>query len=202
MSLVRRYSLAQGRELVGIAREQIEAEVNNKPFMLFEDVLENYQEVSGCFVTLNIGKSLRGCIGYPEPIFPLWQALRRAAVAAAFQDSRFYPVQPEELNQIRIEVNILTTPVVLNGKTQKDIVQQIVIGRDGLIIQKGRKRGLFLPSVPVVENWDIDSYLAHLCLKASLKKDAWKNLDQVQLWTFQSQIFEETTPNGEIVEMV
>ena len=202
MNDVRKYSLKQGKELVGIAREQIEAYVNDRPFMLFEDVLENYQELSGCFVTLNIDSHLRGCIGYPEPAFPLWQALRRSAIAAASEDPRFMPVTTEELNQISVEVNVLTTPVELVAKDVEEVLGEIVIGRDGLIIQKGRKRGLLLPSVPVVENWDVDLFLAHLCLKANLRTDAWKNLNEVKLWTFQSQIFEEKTPRGEVIELV
>ena len=202
MSEVRRYTLAQGQELVGIAREQIEAFVNERPFMLFEDVLENYQELSGCFVTLNIDSHLRGCIGYPEPVFPLWQALRRSAIAAASEDPRFMPVNSAELNKILVEVNVLTEPVEMIAKTPEEVISQIKIGRDGLIIQKGRRRGLLLPSVPVVENWDVDLFLAHVCLKANLKTEMWKNLDMVQLWTFQSQIFEEKTPYGEIVEIV
>ncbi len=202
MNDVRKYSLEQGKELVGIAREQIDAYVNDRPFLLFEDILENYQELSGCFVTLNIDSHLRGCIGYPEPVFPLWQALRRSAIAAASEDPRFMPVTPKELEQISVEVNVLTTPMELVAKDIEELFTRIVIGRDGLIIQKGRKRGLLLPSVPVVENWDLDLFLAHLCLKANLRTEAWKNLNEVTLWTFQSQIFEEKTPRGEIVELV
>ena len=202
MENVRKYSLAQGKELVGIAREQIDALVKERPFMLFEDVLENYQELSGCFVTLNLDSHLRGCIGYPEPAFPLWQAIRRSAIAAASEDPRFMPVTNEELDNITVEVNVLTTPVELIAKDVAEVLTKIVVGRDGLIIQKGRKRGLLLPSVPVVENWDVDLYLAHLCLKANLRVEAWKNLDEVRLWTFQSQIFEEKTPRGEIVELI
>lgn len=202
MENVRKYSLAQGKELVGIAREQIDALVKERPFMLFEDVLENYQELSGCFVTLNFDSHLRGCIGYPEPAFPLWQAIRRSAIAAASEDPRFMPVTNEELDNITVEVNVLTTPVELIAKDVAELLTKIVVGRDGLIIQKGRKRGLLLPSVPVVENWDVDIYLAHLCLKANLRVEAWKNLDEVRLWTFQSQIFEEKTPRGEIVELI
>jgi uncharacterized protein (TIGR00296 family) len=96
----------------------------------------------------------------------------------------------------------LTTPVELVAKDIEELFTKIVIGRDGLIVQKGRKRGLLLPSVPVVENWDVDLFLAHLCLKANLRTEAWKNLNEVTLWTFQSQIFEEKTPRGEIVELV
>ena len=95
------------------------------------------------------------------------------------------------------QVTVLTEPVLMDCP-KEDIPKNIVIGRDGLIIQFGRRRGLLLPQVPVDWGWDVNEYLRQICYKAGLPDDAWK-LKDAMMWTFTGEIFHETSPRGEIV---
>ena len=131
----------------------------------------------GVFVTLTTQqageKMLRGCIGYPEPQLPLVEATISAAISAATRDPRFPPISISELNDILIEVSILTLPSLINVKKTTDYPQQITIGRDGLIIERGMYKGLLLPQVPIEWNWNAEEFLGHCCEKAGLLSDAW-----------------------------
>ena len=142
------------------------------------------QTPRGVFVTLRTRGRLRGCIGYPEPILPLGEAVRKAAVGAAFHDPRFPPLEPEEYPEVRIEINVLTPPVAVRT------VEGIEVGRHGLIVRQGSRRGLLLPSVPVEYGWDRETFLAHTCLKAGLAPDAWKS-SSTTIFVFESEIFQE-----------
>jgi len=95
-----------------------------------------------------------------------------------------------------VEVTVLTPPELITATTPEEIKGSIVIGRDGLIIEKGYYRGLLLPQVPVEWGWDVDEYLVNLCYKAGLPPDAWK---QARIYRFQGEIFSETEPYGEVV---
>jgi uncharacterized protein (TIGR00296 family) len=131
----------------------------------------------GVFVTLTTQqageKMLRGCIGYPEPQLPLVEATISAAISAATRDPRFPPISISELNDILIEVSILTLPSLINVEKTTDYPLQITIGRDGLIIERGMYKGLLLPQVPIEWNWNAEEFLGHCCEKAGLLSDAW-----------------------------
>jgi uncharacterized protein (TIGR00296 family) len=131
----------------------------------------------GVFVTLTTQqageKMLRGCIGYPEPQLPLVEATISAAISAATHDPRFPPISISELDDILIEVSILTLPSLINVEKTTDYPQQIKIGRDGLIIERGIYKGLLLPQVPIEWNWNAEEFLGHCCEKAGLLSDAW-----------------------------
>ena len=164
----------EGEMAVRIARRVIEAHVNDTiPDGLdFPDV---FRRKGGLFVTLNRYPSgdLRGCIGYPEPIFGLDRALPGAAVAAC-NDPRFLPLRSDELDSIVIEVTILTPPVEVRYDDPSELPGKISCGRDGLVVSRGSRSGLLLPQVPVEYGWNEEQFLDHTCMKAGLPADAWR----------------------------
>lgn len=142
-----------------------------------------FKEKRGVFVTLHRRGELRGCIGYPLPHKPLWEAVVDNAIAASSEDPRFPSVAAAELPELDIEISVLTVPqkVANHG--------QVKVGRDGIIISKGFQRGLLLPQVPVEQGWDLEQYISYGCLKAGLARDEWKK--NVQIETFQALVFGE-----------
>ena len=194
------YSLEDGRFAVRTARNVIEAAVSGSEFDASE-IPEIFQRKSGVFVTINTfpKHNLRGCIGYPEPIFPLIEALQKASRSSAMEDPRFPSVREEELDRLVIEVSLLTPPEQIIVKKPKHYVKEVEIGRDGLIVEKGFRRGLLLPQVPIEWNWKADEFLSHTCMKAGLPPDSW--LDEgVKIYKFSARIFSEIEPRGDIVE--
>ena len=194
------YSLENGRFAVKTARKVIEAAVSRREFAVPEPP-EIFKNKSGVFVTINTfpKHNLRGCIGYPEPIFPLIEALEKAAQSAALHDPRFSQVTKEELETIVIEVSLLTPPELIEVSKPKDYVKEIVIGRDGLIVETDYTKGLLLPQVPVDWKWDVGEFLSHTCMKAGLLADCWLK-EGTKIFKFSAEIFTEVEPRGEIVE--
>jgi AmmeMemoRadiSam system protein A len=135
------------------------------------------REKRGAFVTLKTNQKLRGCIGYPLPYKALYETIIDAAVQAATQDYRFPSLTEEELLDTKIEISILSLP-----ENVKDI-NELKIGKHGIIISKGYHKGLLLPQVPVEWNWDLETYLRHGCLKAGLDEDEWEKGAQIQKFT-------------------
>jgi AmmeMemoRadiSam system protein A len=140
-------------------------------------------EKRGVFVTLHRNGELRGCIGYPLPMKPLWEAVPEMALAAAFEDPRFPAVSAGELGEIDIEISVLTVPQQVDGP------DEVRIGSDGIIISKGFQRGLLLPQVPLEQGWDLEHYISYGCRKAGLPADEWKK--GVRIETFQAIVFAE-----------
>ncbi|WP_456418400.1 TIGR00296 family protein [Methanocaldococcus infernus] len=196
---MRLLTLEEGEFAVRYARAVIESHLSGKELIL-ESYPEIFNEKRGCFCTLHTypERELRGCIGIPEPIMPLIEALREAALGS-IRDPRFPPVTLEEMGHIVIEVSILTPPQLIEVSNPKEYLEKIKIGEDGLIIEYGPYRGLLLPQVPVEYGWDVEEFLAHLCLKAGLPPDMWL-VEGVKIYKFQAQIFEELEPRGKIVE--
>lgn len=143
------------------------------------------QEPRGLFVTLHtpIG-ALRGCIGYIEPVDTLYKSVIAMAKASAFQDPRFAPVTKEEFASLEIEITVLS-PLRRIAR-----VNEIEVGRHGLVATKGRARGLLLPQVPVEQGWDRDAFVSHTCMKAGLPPDAWKD-GSVTFEVFEGEAFNE-----------
>jgi len=134
------------------------------------------QTPCGAFVTLTNGRRLRGCIGHVEALKPLYATVRECARAAALDDPRFDPVTPSELPFLQLEISILS-PLL-------DIApQQVEVGRHGLLISRGSRRGLLLPQVAVEWNWGREKFLEETCLKAGLPADAWQHGARIQAFT-------------------
>lgn len=191
---------SEGETAVRLARTAIKECLTNGKKIKSEKLPDIFKEKRGVFVTLNkkiASKELRGCIGRPYPVLPLGEAIILSAINAAREDPRFYPVELKELDEIVIEVTVLTVPKLINAKP-RDIPDKIVIGRDGLIISSGRSSGLLLPQVAVEHGFDSTEFLSQTCIKAGLMPDAW--LEGAQVYSFEGQIFEEIEPGKEIKE--
>lgn len=194
-------TLNEGTYLVKLARKTIQAQlgINESPLVL--DAPEITNEKCGVFVTLNKierhDKRLRGCIGLPYPIKPLIEAVQEAAESAAFNDPRFPPVQRTEMNQIIVEVSVLTPPEIINVNDPREYPDKVEVGKDGLIIGKDYRRGLLLPQVPVEWNWDSEEFLTQCCFKAGLSPDSWL-LEGVEIFKFQALLYTESEPNGSV----
>ena len=145
----------------------------------------------GVFVTLNNRsgprRELRGCIGRPYPVMPLGEAIVISAINAATEDPRFMPVTLNELENLEIEVTVLTTPQQLEARPE-ELPGKIEVGRHGLIVQKGPYSGLLLPQVAVENDFDAEEFLGQTCMKAGLFPDAWFESD-TEVFAFEGQIF-------------
>ena len=178
-----------GQYLVNIAKEAIKHYIETKEKMeIPEDYPIELDEKLGVFVTLNKNNDLRGCIGYAEPIEPAIKATIEVAIAAAFNDPRFSAVTKDEFEILDFEVTVLTKPEIINVAHPDQYFEEIEIGVDGLIIQKGYSRGLLLPQVAVENAFDIETFLEHTCMKAGISADSWMD-ESCDVYKFQGQIF-------------
>ncbi len=197
-----KYSDEEGELAVRIAREALDAVVEDRSMRSFV-IPPSFEEKAGAFVTLNLypgkepGQDLRGCIGYPEPFFPLLKSVVKAAEGSA-EDPRFPPVRPEELTKIVVEVSLLTPPQPIEVKKPKELPKHIAVGEDGLIVAQGPYRGLLLPQVAVDWGWDAAEFLSEACMKAGLLADAWFE-PTTRVKKFQAEIFTEVEPRGAVV---
>jgi AmmeMemoRadiSam system protein A len=173
------------RQLLALARGTLEAHFRGEPPpRLPSDRSEAFGEPRALFVTLRIGEALRGCIGTLAPEGDLSRTVPRFALRAAFEDPRFPGLASEELPRCTIEISVLTPPQPL------DDPEEIVIGRDGLILEVGGRRALLLPQVATEWGFDRPTFLGELSRKAGLPPDAWRQ-PGARLWSFQAEVFAE-----------
>ena len=191
--------LDEGKKAVVFARNIIEKFVRNSKINV-PDLEGVFNEKQGAFVTIHTypEHDLRGCIGIPLPVMSLKDAIIEGAQSAT-RDPRFLPLNENELNNIVIEVTILTKPELIEVKQPNDYLSEIEIGRDGLIVEQGFYKGLLLPQVPVEQGWDKEEFLSNTCMKAGLMPDAWFDKN-TKISKFSGQIFTEIKPNGEVKE--
>jgi AmmeMemoRadiSam system protein A len=175
-------STADKQLLLQVARDSIAAHLEGKTPPLVKASSAVVREPRGAFVSLHRRGQLRGCIGYLEACKPLLQTVQEMAVAAAFHDPRFPPLQAGELPDLEIEISVLS-PMRLIASTD-----EIEVGRDGLFIVRGLRRGLLLPQVATQYHWDRLAFLEQTCCKAGLPPDAWKD-PGTQIYTFTADIF-------------
>ncbi|MFQ6087639.1 MAG: TIGR00296 family protein [Candidatus Methanofastidiosia archaeon] len=182
------FTREEGAELIRIVRKNIKNYLEKREMLHFE-LPAKFQEKRGVFVTLKKHGKLRGCIGFPEPIYPLEEALLSSSISAAFRDPRFPPLREEELSDIDLEITILTKPQELSGK-RIDFPKKIKIGEDGLIVERGFNKGLLLPQVAKEFGFNAEEFLCETCMKAGLPPDVWLEED-TKVLKFQGQIFSE-----------
>lgn len=179
------YTKQQRSLLLRLARETIERVVSGRPLPDSPSDDPALSEKRGVFVTLRKRGQLRGCIGQILPSQPLWEAVRAMAVEAATGDPRFSPVTRDELNEIEIEISVLSVP-----RRVKD-AGEITLGSDGVIVRQGFRTGVFLPQVAEETGWSKEEFLNNLCShKAGLPADAWRR-PETELLTFQAEVFSE-----------
>lgn len=181
----------QGQFLLKLAREAITVYLKEGRVIPIPETTDTLMhENRGVFVTLNKENCLRGCIGYPEPVMPLINAVVDAAISAAVRDPRFNCVTLEELETIELELSVLTKPELIPVDDPTEYLDNIIIGEDGLIVESGPYRGLLLPQVATEWGWNKEEFLSNTCNKAGLSSECWLSGD-VKIYKFSSEIFEE-----------
>ena len=168
------------RLLLRVARASAIATITGTQFAL---PTSGSTSVGGAFVTLHVSDILRGCVGHVEGRGSLVETVREVAAAAVTEDPRFPPVSVEELQQIVIEVSVLGPLESCSGP------EAIEIGRHGLVIDEGPRRGLLLPQVAVERGWDPHTFVSKTCVKAGLRPDAWTHTATLSM--FEADVFSE-----------
>lgn len=175
------YSREEREILLKLAHEAIASTLEGREISL-EAPSPHLSEPRGAFTTLYLRGSLRGCVGYIAAMSPLYRTVAETARGAAFDDTRFNAVRPEELPELRVSLSILSplTPIA---------PEDVSVGKHGLVISGSGHRGLLLPQVPVEHGWDRLTFLEQTCRKAGLPRDAWQNGARIEAFT--AEVFGE-----------
>lgn len=174
------------KELLTMARKSIVEYLSSKTIPHFEPTYDVLKESRGVFVTLTENGQLRGCIGHHESDKPLYQLVPQMAVAAAFQDPRFLPLQSSELKKIKIKVSVYLTNVYRIAS-----LDEFKMGVHGIILTKKGRAATYLPEVPLEAGWKtIAEEMQSLCTKAGLQKDDWR--EGAEFWVYRTQVFDES----------
>ena len=175
------------RRLLTIARDALEARVRRtRRAAAPADEASHLRQ--GAFVTILCKGELRGCLGRITSDMPLPELIGHLAQEVADSDPRFDPVQPGELPDISLEVSVLTPEREIAS------IDEIEIGRHGLIIEQGSRRGLLLPQVPAEHDWNREMFAAQTCLKAGLPSDAWRR--GARMLVFEAEVFGDGSVHG------
>jgi len=175
---------AERESLINVARNALSDAVSGDSFQAPISNIGRLDLPGACFVTLRRHGNLRGCIGIMTPERSLAEVTGSMAKAAALRDTRFQPVQPEELDSIELEISVLGPSVPIGGP------QDIQIGKHGLVVSKGFYRGVLLPQVATDHDWDPVTFLRQTCIKAGLSPEAWKD-PKTTIEAFTAEIIEE-----------
>jgi AmmeMemoRadiSam system protein B/AmmeMemoRadiSam system protein A len=183
---------AEKAELLAVARKSVEYMIQrNESYAPSPSPSETLDREYGAFVTLTEGGALRGCIGYTAPMKPLYMTVRDTAALAAVRDPRFPPVTASELPKLAYEISVLSP---LRRVTD---IEQIKVGRDGLLMKNGDSEGLLLPQVPVEQKWDGQTFLEQTCVKAGMDRSCWKN-ENTDIFSFTAVVFNEHRPSEQV----
>lgn len=172
------------KALLSLARDTIDRFLTTKTAPLARNPSAALAQTRGMFVTLKKRGTLRGCIGEIVPQKPLYRLVGTVALKSALEDPRFKQLRPDELQDVEIEISVLTPAAPVAG------AEDIVVGRDGVLLKKDGRSALFLPQVAPEQGWGRDEMLDQLCLKAGLSAGSWKK--GAQFLTFQAEVFSET----------
>jgi uncharacterized protein len=175
------FTETQQRTLLDIARDAVRAGVTGRAPDL--PSIDEFPGATGAFVTLKKRGKLRGCIGTLECRRSLAEEVARVAISAALEDPRFSPVRPSELDDLDVEVSVLGPLEPIDPADPS----AIEIGRHGLVVEQGARRGLLLPQVATEWNMDRESFLAHTCAKAGLPVDCWQR--GARVYRFSAEVF-------------
>jgi AmmeMemoRadiSam system protein A len=170
------------QRLLSLARRALEARVRREPAPA-PDRGGTLESRCGAFVTIHCHGDLRGCLGRLDADEPLGHAVAQLAASVSDSDPRFAPVRPGELEAIDIEISVLTPEREVRS------IAEVEVGRHGLIVEQGGRRGLLLPQVASEYGWDAETFVSHTCLKAGLPSDAWRHGARVLV--FEAQVFGE-----------
>ena len=180
------YSPEERQELLQYAHGAILSRLENRiPAPV--NASRHLSEPRGAFTTLYVRGKLRGCVGYPAAVLPLYRTVFETARAAAFEDPRFLPLMLGEAADLRVSISVLSLVAPIDPEA-------IEIGRHGLIISMGAYRGLLLPQVPVEHGWDRVTFLEQTCHKAGLPPNAWRAGARVE--AFSAEVFGDADLSG------
>ena len=169
------FSPEERHALLSLAHAAISAEMEHRQLCLTPPS-PHLAEPRGVFTTLYHGHALRGCVGYVVPTTSLYAAVAETARAAAFDDVRFPALLGEEIPKLAVSLSILSA-------LQPIRPEEIQIGRHGLLIRLGGRRGLLLPQVPLEHGWDRTTFLEQTCRKAGLASTAWQTGASLEAFT-------------------
>ena len=167
--------------LLQLAHESIISALETREIPL-DSPIPHLAEARGAFTSLYLNGELRGCVGYVLPISSVYRAVIDTARAAAFEDTRFYPVTLDEARQLKVELSILSPPRAISP-------EEVEVGRHGLLVSMAGNRGLLLPQVPTERDWDRVTFLEQTCRKAGLPSDAWQKGAVIEAFT--AEVFGE-----------
>jgi AmmeMemoRadiSam system protein A len=173
--------------LLELARQTVVASVEGGALPRVPDLPE-LAWPRGVFVSLHRGGDLRGCLGHLEADIPVGEATRRMAAASSRDDPRFPPVAPDELADLDVEVSVLSP-------FERIQPEDVVPGRDGLLIHRGTRSGVLLPQVATERGWDRVTFLRAVCQKAALPSEAWKDA-ATELYAFRAQVVPPPGPRS------
>ncbi len=194
------YSDEEGEIAVKLARRAIEEYIDIK-LIVKNSYGGKFVERRGVFTTLTKNGELRGCIGFPEPVYPLGEAVIRSAIAAAVNDPRFPPVEKSEIDDLVVEVSLLTKPEIVEVRKKSDLPSKIEVGKHGLIATRDGYSGLLLPQVAVEEKMDAKKFLDAVCWKAGMEPGCWKD-EATKIEIFTAEVFYEVEPHGPVFRKV
>ena len=161
--------------LLQLARDAILSHLEGREMLALEPT-PHLSEPHGVFTSIYLGDKLKGCVGYPLALMPLYRATMETARSAAFDDPRFVPLTLAEVPQLRISLSVLSPLSVIAA-------DDVEPRRHGLLISHADRRGLLLPQVPVEHGWDRVTFLEQTCRKAGLPLDAWRHGAKIEAFT-------------------
>jgi AmmeMemoRadiSam system protein A len=175
------YSPEERRILLTLAHRSIEGALRGEHIDLTPPS-QHLAQPRGAFTTLHLFGELRGCIGYVLPVGSLYLIVAETARAAAFDDPRFQAVTEDEAPHLKVDISVLSLPRPIRP-------EEVEVGKHGLIVIAGLRRGLLLPQVPTEWDWDRETFLAQTCIKAGLAPEAWQHGAELQGFT--AEVFGE-----------
>jgi AmmeMemoRadiSam system protein A len=170
------------KKLLALAREAIVRYVQEGTLPNRDNPEPALQGHQGCFVSIKIDGTLRGCIGTFVSDKPLYKLVQEMAISAATRDPRFYPMKPADLAEFSVEISVLSPLEKITSP------EGIKVGTHGIYMEKNSWRGVLLPQVAVEYGWDRDTFLSQTCLKAGMKPDDWK--EGADIYVFSAQIID------------
>jgi AmmeMemoRadiSam system protein A len=177
-------SREEKKKLLDIARQTITSYLAGRDKPEFSVDEPNLKARAGAFVSFHAHSgALKGCIGIFESDAPLWKTVIEMAVSAGTRDPRFNPLRSDELKNVDIEISVLSPLRKITN------IEEITVGRHGIYITKGFRRGVLLPQVATEYGWDREEFLQHTCMKAGLPSDEWKKGATIEI--FSAQVFSE-----------
>jgi AmmeMemoRadiSam system protein A len=169
------FSREERKLLLKVAHEAILASLEHRELSL-NPVPPHLAEPRAAFTTLYFRGELRGCVGHVYPIDSLYRTVAETARAAAFEDTRFWPITLDEAAEVEVSLSILSPLRTVQA-------EQLEVGRHGLLVSLHQHRGLLLPQVPIEHGWDRITFLEQTCRKAGLPADAWQTGAQIEVFT-------------------